>query len=53
MSTGLIVFGLIVVFMVGGLLTFLRNARQPLPKNLPPPLKDEDADHDGDDLTQR
>jgi hypothetical protein len=41
MSKGLIAFALIVVFMLGGLLAFRSNARLPLPKNLPPPLKDE------------
>lgn len=42
MSKGLIAFGLIILFVLGGLLAFRSNARLPLPKNLPPPLQDED-----------
>lgn len=42
MTRGLIAFGLIIVFILGGLLALRANARLPLPKNLPPPLKDED-----------
>lgn len=44
MSRGLIAFGLIIVFILGGLLAFRANARLPLPKNLPPPLQDEDEE---------
>lgn len=44
MSKGWIVFGLIIIFMLGGLLAFRSNARLPLPRNLPPPLPDDDAD---------
>jgi hypothetical protein len=40
MWTGIIIFGLVVIFMAGGLLAFRANARLPLPKNLPPPLPD-------------
>jgi hypothetical protein len=47
MLRGLMVFGLIVLFMLGGLLAFRSNARLPLPKNLPPPLPD-----DGDEETR-
>lgn len=46
MKPGLLVFGLIIAFIVGGLLTFRADAKRPLPKNLPPPLKDEDEDED-------
>jgi hypothetical protein len=46
MSKGLIAFGLIIVFMLGGLLAFRSNARLPLPKHLPPPLKDEEDEKD-------
>ncbi len=42
MSKGLIALGLIILFMLGGLLAFWRNAKLPLPKNLPPPLPDDD-----------
>jgi hypothetical protein len=42
MGTGILVFGLIVAFVVGGMMTFRADAKRPLPKNLPPPLKDED-----------
>ncbi len=42
MPTGLIVLGLIIVFVVGGLLAFRFNAGSPLPGNPPPPLKDDD-----------
>jgi hypothetical protein len=42
MNAGLIAFLLIVAFIAGGLLAFRRDANRPLPKNLPPPLKDED-----------
>ena len=41
MQTAIVIFLLAVALMAGGLLAFLRNARQDLPKNLPPPLKDE------------
>lgn len=44
MSKGLIAFGLIILFTLGGLLAFRSNARLPLPKNLPPPLTDDDED---------
>jgi len=40
----IIIFLLAIALMAGGLLAFLRNARQDLPKNLPPPLKDEPDD---------
>lgn len=42
MWTGIIIFGLVVIFMAGGLLAFRANARLPLPKNLPPPLPDKE-----------
>ena len=44
MQTAIVIFLLAVALMAGGLLAFLRNARQDLPKNLPPPLKDEPDD---------
>jgi hypothetical protein len=44
LKTAIIIFLLAVALMAGGLLAFLRNARQDLPKNLPPPLKDEPED---------
>jgi hypothetical protein len=44
MNTGLIAFLLIVAFIAGLLFAFRRNAKQPLPKNLPPPLQDDDED---------
>jgi hypothetical protein len=45
-SKGLIAFGLIIIFMLGGLLAFRSNARLPLPKNLPPPLKDDEDEEE-------
>ena len=42
MKTGLWLFLLILLFVAAGLLTFYRDARRPLPKNLPPPLEDDD-----------
>lgn len=44
MRSAIIIFLLAVALMAGGLLAFLRNARQDLPKNLPPPLKDDPED---------
>lgn len=44
MKPAIIIFLLAIALMAGGLLAFLRNARQDLPKNLPPPLKDEPDD---------
>ncbi len=44
MRPAIVIFILAVLFMAGGLLAFLRNARQDLPKNLPPPLKDDPED---------
>lgn len=44
MRQGILIFGLIVLFVVGGLVAFWRNSKTELPKNLPPPLKDEDED---------
>jgi len=44
MRTAIVIFLLAVVLMGGGLLAFYRNARQELPKNLPPPLKDDPED---------
>ena len=44
MSKGFIALGLIIVFVLGGLLTFRADAKRPLPKNLPPPLPDDDED---------
>ena len=46
MSTGIIIFGLILLFLLGGLLAFYRNSKQPLPKNLPPPLPPEQNESD-------
>ena len=46
MKTGWWIFLLIVLFIAGGLLGFYRNAKQPLPKNLPPPLPDDPEDED-------
>jgi len=46
MPAGLIIFVLVVLFIVGGLLAFWRNAHSKLPDNLPPPLKEEDEDQD-------
>jgi len=44
MTTGLVILLIVVAFIVSGLMALYRNAKQPLPKNLPPPLKDEDED---------
>ena len=44
MSSGLIIFIVIVLFVAGGLFAFRRDANRELPKNLPPPLQDEDED---------
>ena len=44
MRTGILIFIFIVLFIAGGLIAFWRNAKAPLPKNLPPPLKDEDEE---------
>lgn len=46
MRPAIIIFLLAVGLMAGGLLAFLRNAKQDLPKNLPPPLKDDPDDWD-------
>jgi hypothetical protein len=46
MPTGLIIFGLIIVFILGGLLALRANARLPLPKNLPPPLLNDGDEND-------
>jgi hypothetical protein len=50
MKVGLLVFGLIIVFLMGGLMTLRADAKRPLPKNLPPPLKD---DEDEDDAAKK
>jgi hypothetical protein len=44
--TGLLIFLMAVALLAGGLVAFLRNARQDLPKNLPPPLEDEPDEWD-------
>ena len=44
MRPAILIFLLAGALMAGGLLAFLRNAKQDLPKNLPPPLKDEPDD---------
>lgn len=46
MWQGIVIFIVIVLFVIGGLLAFWRNAKSPLPKNLPPPLKDDDENED-------
>jgi hypothetical protein len=46
MSTGLIIFIFVILFIAGGLLAFWRNAHSKLPDKLPPPLPDEDEDED-------
>lgn len=46
MPDGAWIFLLIVLFMAGGLAAFWRNAKSELPKNLPPPLKDDDEEDD-------
>ena len=43
---GWLILGLIIVFIVGGLMTFYNDAKRPLPKNLPPPLPDDDEEED-------
>ena len=48
MHTGIVIFGLILLFLLGGLLAFYRNAKQPLPKNLPPPLPENDTEAEAD-----
>jgi hypothetical protein len=47
MRPAILIFLLAVALMAGGLLAFLRNAKQDLPKNLPPPLKDDPEDNWG------
>ena len=44
--SGLIIFIVIVLFVAGGLFAFRRDANRELPKNLPPPLKDEDDEEE-------
>jgi len=44
--TGILIFLLVLAFVAGSLFAFRRDAKQPLPKNLPPPLKDEDEDEE-------
>jgi hypothetical protein len=48
MSAGVILFGLIFLFMAGGLFAFWRSTNQNLPKKMPPPLKDEEEDDEDD-----
>ena len=40
----ILIFALIVLFIVGGLYGFKFAARTGLPKNLPPPLEDDEDD---------
>lgn len=42
MPDGAWIFLLIVLFVAGGLVAFWRNSKTELPKNLPPPLQDEE-----------
>lgn len=42
MLAGVLIFLLIIAFVAGGLFALRKDAKRPLPKNLPPPLKDED-----------
>lgn len=42
MWQGVVIFGMVVLFIAGGLIAFWRSAHSALPKNLPPPLKDDD-----------
>ncbi len=44
MWIAIVILVLVVLFIAGGLLGFWKNAHSPLPKNLPPPLKDEPED---------
>lgn len=44
MPEGAWIFLLIIAVIAGGLIAFWRNAHSELPKNLPPPLKDDDED---------
>ncbi|HTE41796.1 MAG TPA: hypothetical protein VK629_13275 [Steroidobacteraceae bacterium] len=44
MKIGIIVFVLVVAFVVSGMIALRNDAKRPLPKNLPPPLKDEEED---------
>jgi hypothetical protein len=43
MKTGFLIFLLMLVYVAGLLLAIRRDAKRPLPKILPPPLKDEDG----------
>lgn len=45
---GWMLFGLIVLFVLGGLLAFWRSARSNLPEKMPPPLKDEEPEDEWD-----
>lgn len=49
MHPGLWLFLLIVLFVAGGLFTFYRDSKRPLPKNLPPPLQDDPDELDDND----
>jgi len=44
MSKGLLIFLLVLAFVAVGLMRLYRDSKRPLPKNLPPPLKDDDED---------
>jgi hypothetical protein len=44
MKTGLLIFLLILAYTAVHLLVIRKDAKRPLPKNLPPPLKDEDEE---------
>jgi len=41
---GILIFILIIGFVGAGMLALRTDSKRPLPKNLPPPLKDHDAD---------
>jgi hypothetical protein len=44
MLIGLAIFILIIVFVGGGMFALRADAKRPLPKNLPPPLEDEEKE---------
>lgn len=44
MWQGVVIFLMVALFIAGGLIAFWRSAHSSLPKNLPPPLKDEDEE---------
>ena len=46
MATGIAIFVLILLLVGAGLMPLYRDSKRPLPKNLPPPLKDEDDEDD-------